>query len=113
MRHQLRHYVRIRDIEVNRYRRAVSDQDKQKSSPPRIDRSWQTAMHTLAGQGADSLRPVKPRVKNGRYVRAAFLPNVALPHAITLAIGLGLFGMGPAGALPDFTLGNPPAAAAK
>ena len=109
-RHQMSHYVRIRDIEVNQYRRAVSDEDKQMSSP-RIDWSWQNAMHTLAGQGDDSLLPVKPRGKNGWYARAAFLPHVALPHAITLAIGLGLFGMGLASALPGFTLGNPPAAA--
>lgn len=62
-RHQMRHYVRIREIEVNQYR------------------------------------------------RAGLLPYVALPHAITLAIGLDLFGMGVTGALANFTLGTPPAAA--
>ena len=111
-RHQMRHYVRIRDIEVNQYRRAVGNEDKQMSSP-RIDWSWQTAMHTLTGEGDTRGKPVEPRGKNQWYGRAGLLPYVALPHAITLAIGLGLFGMGVTGALPNFTLGNPPPAATK
>ena len=110
-RHQMRHYVRIREIEVNQYLRA-SDEERSFSSP-RTDWSWHTARKTLDGAKDQHLLPVEHRRQNKWYSNAGLLPHVALPHALTLAIGLFLFYQGHSGKLPAFALGNPPAAAAK
>jgi hypothetical protein len=108
-RHQMRHYVRIREIEVNQYQRAP---DKEKSfSSPRMDWSWHTARKTLAGETGQERRSLEQRGKNKWFAVAGLLPHVALPHAITLAIGLFFFYQGYEGKLPTFSLGNPPAAA--
>lgn len=109
-RHQMRHYVRIREIEVNQYLRA-SDKDRPFSSP-RTDWSWHTARRTLSGAKDQHLLPVEHRRRNKWFAVAGLLPHVALPHAITLAIGIFLFYQGHSGKLPAFTLGNPPAVAA-
>lgn len=107
-RHQMRHYVRIREIEVNQYLRAP---DKEKAfSSPRTDWSWNTAKKTFGGQVGQERRPLEHRGKNKWYGVAGLLPHVALPHAITLAIGLYFFCQGCEGKLPTFTLGNPPSA---
>lgn len=105
-RHQMRHYVRIREIEVNQYKRAP--QGEEAFSSPRIDWSWHTAKRTLSGKVAEELRPLAYRGKNRWFGVAGLLPHVALPHAITLAIGLYFFHQGYEAKLPDFTLGNPP-----
>ncbi|MCV2362692.1 hypothetical protein LNV23_04415 [Paucibacter sp. DJ1R-11] len=107
-RHQMRHYVRIREIEFNQYQRA-SAAEKAFSSP-RTDWSWQTASETLAGEVGKAGSPLEQRGRNKWYGFAGLLPHVALPHAITLAIGLFFFCQGYQGSLPTFTLGNPPAA---
>lgn len=109
-RHQMRHYVRIREIEVNQYLRAGAD--RHTISSPRIDWSWHTARKVLAGQPDQHLKPVEHRRRNTWYRIAGLLPHVALPHAITLAVGLYFFHQGHEGKLPAFALGNPPAAAA-
>jgi hypothetical protein len=109
-RHQMRHYVRIREIEVNQYLRA-SKEEKPFSSP-RTDWSWHTARKTLAGSSGQDRSAVEHRGRNWWYGMAGVLPHVALPHAITLAIGLFFFYQGYHGDLPGFTLGNPPSTAA-
>jgi len=103
-RHQMRHYVRIREIEVNRYRRA-SDDEKAYSSP-RTDWSWETARRTLAGEVGQESRAPEYRGRNKWYGVAGLLPHVAFPHAITLVIGLYFFYQGCMENLPSFTLGH-------
>jgi hypothetical protein len=107
-RHQMRHYVRIREIEVNRYTRTPIDEKV--FSSPRTDWSWHTARKTLAGQSRQESLPVEHRGKNKWFSKAGLLPHVALPHAITLAIGLYFFYQGYDGQMPGFTLGNTPLA---
>lgn len=109
-RHQMRHYVRIREIEVHQYLRAP--EEEKSFSSPRTDWSWHTARKTLAGVSSHGLMPVEHRGQNRWYGVAGLLPHVALPHAITLAIGLCFFYQGHHGELPGFTLGNSPSAAA-
>ena len=109
-RHQMRHYVRIREIEVNQYLRSA-DPDKPFSSP-RMDWSWHTARKVLGGLGEQHTKPVKHRGPNKWFGVAGLLPHVALPHAITLAVGLYFFHRGYEGKLPSFALGSPPPAAA-
>lgn len=109
-RHQMRHYVRIREIEVNQYIRSA-DSDKAFSSP-RMDWSWHTAGKVLAGLGEQHTKPIKNRGSNKWFGLAGFLPHVALPHAITLAVGLYFFYQGHEGNLPSFALGNPPSTTA-
>lgn len=104
-RHQMRHYVRMREIEMHQYDAAAAG-DKQVSSP-RIDWSWSTAHRTL-GNGAVAPKAITARGANGFYRFAGFMPHVAFPHAITLVVGLVLFYLGCAGELTAFALGSPP-----
>jgi hypothetical protein len=106
-RHQMRHYVRMREIEVNRYERSA-DADKSRSSP-RIDWSWHVAPAILRGEAErlDQLQ-VEPRQKNPWYTLAWLMPHVALPHALTLLVSAVLVLQGINGHLGGFTLGASP-----
>jgi hypothetical protein len=103
-RHQMRHYVRIREIEVNRYRRSA--EDEREYSAPRINWSWFQANLVFTGKG----RPKQQVVEfPNRWSRAYIYPflsfGVALPHLITFAISVVLFLMGCTGLLKGFALG--------
>jgi hypothetical protein len=105
-RHQMRHYVRMREIEAARYQRA--DPADKATSAPRIDWSWERARDVLDGRAAEADRAVSPRGENPWHARAWWLPHVMLPHALTLAAGALLFALGVADLLPGFALGPPP-----
>lgn len=108
-RHQMRHYLRMREIEVNRYNRA-EEGDKPTSSP-RMDWSWHRAHSVLMGTSRveDLKQPSYRQIGSWTsYRRTWTFPYIAFPHALTLVAGLGLFIMGCAHQLsPSFTLGTP------
>ena len=102
-RHQMRYYPRMREIEVNRYRRAA-DEDRAFSAP-RIDWSWVQAGRLFRGLLSDAAAPPQPSTQSRSYARAWLLLHVAVPHAITLLIGTLLFALGCLGYLRGFELG--------
>jgi hypothetical protein len=102
-RHQMRHYLRAREIEVHHY--AVAAAEGKKYSVPRISWSWEQAQNIYNGADPDSMTKVKP-VGVFRWYRFSFvLPHVMLPHAITLAVSVALFFLGLHGMLSGFSLG--------
>ena len=102
-RHQMRHYPRMREIEVNRY---VAD-GRSATSSPRMDFSWQHAAALLGGWEAHAQADtnVTPRTSTPVYSLTWVLPHVAFPHAITFAIGTALFLLGVCDRLAGFSLG--------
>ena len=106
-RHQMRHYYRMREIEVNRF--VAAGPATGPISFPRIDWSWQEAATVANGERTrtDSARP-EYRGASLSYRWAWTLPHVALPHAVTLILGLGLFVLGCLGHLDGFALGATP-----
>jgi hypothetical protein len=102
-RHQMRHYPRMRQIEVNRYSRA-SDQERHLSAP-RIDWSWVKAKGLLRGELNRADAAPQPRGPDKWYGLAWLLAHVMLPHVITFLIGSLLFLLGYYGCLAGFELG--------
>lgn len=103
-RHQMRYYPRMREIEVNRCTRASAEE--RRVSAPRIDWSWAQAKAVFRGRLKQPSAPeFYPRTKS--YPFAWLMPHVALPHVITLFIGVALFAMGLCGHLAGFSLGAP------
>jgi hypothetical protein len=103
-RHQIRNYPRIREIEVNRYKKASADE--RPYSAPRMNWSWTQAKLVFAGRGAlgAEITEIQSGPNRGYMYSFAF-PHVALPHAITFAIAVALFVLGCTGHLPGFALG--------
>jgi hypothetical protein len=91
---QMRHYVRMREIEVRRAELALTD-----IPTPQIDWSWQIAAYYFKGEYTGA--PPHPN----RYgyssfnIRTWFYPHVFLPHAISLVAGGILFVLGITGSL--------------
>lgn len=103
-RHQMRHYLRLREIEVNRYDRA--DSSEKNYSSPRIDWSWFLAGRVFTDRPQDSTQPVQPMRGDPGYKYSFALPHVALPHAITFLVSLALFLLGLSDKLTGFSLGT-------
>ena len=93
-RHQMRYYVRMREIEV--IGSAVSEiklPDGSDVSTPLIDWSWEKAKESFKGNTV----AWTPPERYGRKVFFALtwlLPHVFLPHVITVAVGGLLFILG-------------------
>ena len=102
-RHQMRHYPRMREIEVNRYLRA--EEKDRAFSAPRMDWSWARADRFFRGLLKDLASPPEPPIPIKSYNKAWMLPHVALPHVITFLLGLLLFVLGHYGHLQGFELG--------
>lgn len=102
--HQMRYYPRMGDIEVIAYDLYSEHTSHGPASSPLIDWSWYTAWPRVRG-GAAKGDPRVPRPwpdinDNPGASRRIFLyPHVALPHAISVTLGLSLFVAGLAGAL--------------
>jgi hypothetical protein len=88
-RHQMRYYLRMREIEVLQYQRMTRDDIKIFSSP-RIDSSWSFAGGLYEGKQKGDYRPMAIRSSRSSYRFAWFLPNVFLPHAVSVFAGLAL-----------------------
>lgn len=96
-RHQMRYYVRMREIEVIGAELSQGAlQDKKRASSPLIDWSWQEAPGVFAKGGRTPLPPVEYGSPNPytAYAWAAFFPHVFLPHLITALAGGVLFVLG-------------------
>jgi hypothetical protein len=94
-RHQMRFYVRAREIEVINYElNSYTLTDEVHVSTPQINWSWKKAPQYLSGSTSASFLP--PEYKKSRigYTLAWFLPHVCLPHAITITVGGLLFMLG-------------------
>lgn len=71
------------------------------------DWSWSMANKALLHGTADTTG-VEARAKSRFYRFTGFMPHDALPHAITLLVGVVLFWLGWSEHLPCFALGSPP-----
>ena len=101
--HQMRFYPRLREIEVNRFRRAL-DADKEYSAP-RINWGWVRAKQVLLGR-VNTLGNPTPQGKSKSFNKTAFLPHVMMPHGVTLLVGGALFLLCWWGAIPGFAWGG-------
>jgi hypothetical protein len=95
-RHQMRHYVRMREIEIQSYEKA-SEEEKSYSSP-RIDWSWSQA--PLLYSGKIKSPRIKPEFeKRISYNLAWLFPHIFLPHIISFIVGIILLCLGHSGYL--------------
>jgi len=88
-RHQMRYYLRMREIEVLQYQRAL-DQDAKEFSSPRIDSSWSYAAVLYGGKHTPGYHPVPVRGPRQAYRYAWFFPHVFMPHLVSVIAGLSL-----------------------
>ena len=89
--HQMRYYVRMRDIEVASYElNSVDLPGLGRVSAPRIDMSW-----GYRGQEHDWRTDAPTRRSRDeirRMLRLPYvMPDVALPHVVAVGLGVGLF----------------------
>jgi hypothetical protein len=100
--HQMRHYPRMRDIEVAMFDLYRAESPSGPVSSPLLDWSWKTATHRMRGGAADS-NPGVPQPWPDQDRRSVFalagarplmFPHVVFPHLVSLAIGGGLFVIG-------------------
>src|SRR5215213_4474276 len=97
-RHQMRYYVRMREIEVISFALSGSElPDGSQVSTPLIDWGWQNAAAVFKG-GARKWPP-EGYSRQPSYTWAGFFPHVFLPHVITVMVGGTLFILGLTGIL--------------
>lgn len=102
-RHQMRHYPRIREIEVNRCVRAT--EEERPYSAPRISWSWYRAPAIFAGRDTRGRTLPEMFSSSRAYQRSWLLPHIAIPHIVTVLVGLVLFLLGWSNRLDGFGLG--------
>jgi hypothetical protein len=113
--HQMRYYPRMGDIEVASYDLYRTDTDHGPISAPLIDWSWYTAWPRLRGSGRrpwyrpwplswkkhDEKNPHVPGrwedINHKPGKSPMLFPHVAMPHLITVLLGIILFCLGLAG----------------
>jgi len=88
-RHQMRYYLRMREIEVIQYKKAKETNSADESAP-RIDWSWSQASKVFSGIQPDR-EPAENKGLRLSYRLVLFFPHVFLPHALSIAAGLWLF----------------------
>jgi len=89
-RHQMRYYVRMREIEVLQHAR-IKEKTAQSFSSPRIDWSWSSAHLLYKGKPILESSPVPLQGPRRSYLFAWFFPHVCLPHMVSVVAGLVLF----------------------
>lgn len=97
--HQMRYYPRMGDIEVIAYELYGEETSRGRVSAPLIDWGWYTSWPRIRGGASkgDLRVPVAWKDINdepGANRWIMLYPHVALPHAITVALGLALFFLG-------------------
>lgn len=106
-RHQMRHYLRMREIEINRYQQC--DEASRGNSAPRMSWSWDQANAVFEkGKWPAANEGLQPLGIRRGYRFSYLLPHVALPHAITFLLSGTLFVLGLQGSLQGFALGTIP-----
>jgi hypothetical protein len=99
-RHQMRYYLRMREIEVLQYERIELDRIKSLSSP-RIDFSWFFAGGLYNGKELGVNHPIPFEGPYKSYKFVWFYPHVFLPHLVSFLAGLVLFLLGLNGILGE------------
>ncbi len=109
-RHQMRFYVRMREIEVLAFKGAGS---RAELSSPRIDWSWRNAQKLYTEKGYDDKGPQPIVLKDyetsflfltlNHYRLVWLYPHVFLPHCISVGAGLLLWFIAWQGWLPGIT----------
>lgn len=97
-RHQMRYYVRMRDIEVFAYEQYLAGKSLGIASP-QIDWSFEQSDEILAGKNVDRKLPPPPRAAIPQYRFVWLLPHVCLPHVISAIVGSVLFALGLVGVI--------------
>ena len=97
--HQMRYYPRMGDIEAIAHELYGEQTARGRVSAPLIDWSWYTSWPRVRGgksKGDPRVPEPWPDVNQhpGANRRILMYPHVALPHAIAVALGLVLFGLG-------------------
>ena len=95
-RHQMRYYIRMREIEVISFAlSAVKLPDGSSVSTPQIDWSWARATLPFES-GVELWRPPAISQLKTSYGLSWFLPHIFFPHLVTVAAGGLLFILGAA-----------------
>lgn len=89
-RHQMRYYLRMREIEVLQYQRSGEESERAFSSP-RIDSSWSSADGLYKGNQPSEYQPMAIQGPRRSYRLAWFFPHVFLPHFVSVVAGLTFF----------------------
>jgi hypothetical protein len=92
-RHQMRHCLRMRQIEVLQYQRSL-DRSIGPFSSPRIDSSWSYAGVLYKGGHKSEYLPAPVGGPRMSYQLAWFFPHVFLPHLVSLIAGITLLALG-------------------
>lgn len=96
-RHQIRYYLRMREIEIIAYAHAERSGTAEESSP-RIDWTWMRAPEVFSGAPAGIQE--RPRLQPvPRYGSTWLFPHVFLPHLLSVVLGTLLLLAGRAGLL--------------
>jgi hypothetical protein len=99
-RHQMRYYLRMREIEVIQYERIPNETARTLSSP-RIDSSWAYADKLYSGERTSGYHPEIEQGPRKSYQLAWLFPHVCFPHVVTVVAGLLLLCLGIYGVLGD------------
>lgn len=98
-RHQMRYYIRMREIEVISFMLSgVKLPDGSQVSTPLIDWSWEKATESF-NEGTKKWLPPDTYKPKMSYTLTWFFPHVFLPHLITVMVGGLLFILGLMGIL--------------
>jgi hypothetical protein len=99
-RHQMRSYVRMRDIEVTLWE-AASEQLPSGAtiSSPLVDWAWKLANDYYSGKAQGSLPKPDRYGERGSYRRTWGFGSIALPHVIAFVAGVSFFMLGIFGCL--------------
>jgi len=99
-RHQMRFYVRMREIEIINFELTKTTlPDQSEASSPLIDWSWKLASDYYTGRRTGALPSPMRYQKNLSYSFVWFFPHVAMPHALIVIFGGTLFVLGLYGVL--------------
>ncbi len=99
-RHQMRSYVRMRDIEVTLWEAAAEPlPDGTIVSSPLVDWAWKLANDYYGGRALGSLPKPERYGERESYRRTWIFGAIALPHVIAFVAGLFLFVLGFVGRL--------------
>lgn len=94
-RHQMRFYVRMREIEViGSTLSAIKLPDGSQVSTPLIDWSWEKATEAFKGNVEEKWPPPERYKRKSAFALTWALPHVFLPHLITVVVGGVLFILG-------------------